>query len=207
MKLSIFCAVSFVIASTAIVECSTIPGIVPLLVLPNKIVDTSKIQLSGHIPFMLPNFLGSTNTDETSPVILDTAPSQIFDAPAIESSLNEIPVPTAVPVVEPVLEATEEFISYPHQPEPVLTPKEIEDLKSVRKIANQIGECKPESLAKCDIFKLAGGIVCSNTSAGVICDNLDLTPCAELVIDACYDFTDTSGVFCSEGGCAQYQIE
>ncbi|KAG2202422.1 hypothetical protein INT47_008893 [Mucor saturninus] len=160
----------------------------------------------GHLPIVSPKLPIFVKTNNIYPASSTFASPQLIDAPKI------MPIPSATsglvmeaPIKESISEPSEDHINYPHQPEPKLTDQEIEELKSARDIANRVGDCSTDSLNKCDIFKLAGGIVCSNTSAGVVCDNLDFTPCTDLINDACYDFTDTAGVFCSEGGCAQYK--
>lgn len=206
MRLSIFSTVSFAITSLVLVECNPISASVSASVSAYKAVGSSyKAQVMGPVPILLPQPSSAEPPNEPSPVLLTFASPQILDAPKIEPTPNEDSDPIVeVPIIEPISEPSEDVI-YPQQPGPELSAEEIEDLKSIRNIANQIGECRTDSKNKCDIFKLAGGIVCSNTSAGVVCDNLNLTPCIDLVIDACYNFTDTTGVFCSEGGCAQYK--
>lgn len=210
MGLLLYCTIIFAISSIVIIECNLIHDTVPttssLLTLFNKAEDVPEPKVLGYIPIIPLKLPISAITHKVYPASLTITTPQIMDTPRIEPIPNKSSDLIAeIPNVELFWEPSEDQVNYPRQPEPKLTDQEIKDLKSARSIANRVGECDTDSLNKCDIFKLAGGIVCSNTSVEVVCDNLDLTPCTDLVNDACYDFTNADGVFCSEGGCAQYK--
>ncbi|GAA5814424.1 hypothetical protein MFLAVUS_007920 [Mucor flavus] len=180
MKLPVHVSVALVVAILAAIDCRPVGLVSSVYSIPaiSSSINSSQSQSSY-----------SPQPSATLEIIGDITASFI-DAPFIEF----IPLGDSDPIVEVPIK------------EPVTNPVQDQEINPqlVRAVKpSTIGTCKPVNDTKCKAFRATDAFACSGTSLGVVCSTRDGSSCSDTAFNACFEFTQTAGVYCSIAGCAQ----
>ncbi|KAG2231578.1 hypothetical protein BDF21DRAFT_459605 [Thamnidium elegans] len=180
MKLSVEVSVALVIATLAAIDCRPVGLVSSVSSIPaiSSSINYSKSQSSYSSQ---PTAVLEILRDITAPFI---------DAPFIEL----IPLGDSDPIVEVPIK---EPVTNPVQDE-ATNPQLVRAVKP-----SAFGTCKFANDIKCKAFRATGAFACSSTSIGVVCSTRNGSSCSNKAFDACFDFTQSAGIYCSVAGCAQ----